>query len=111
MTFVQPELEQSPETSVPQGYLADQAKALLPGLGLTAAVAATCFALNRLPYVGIFSPLILSILLGIVIRNTIGLPAITNPGLTFSLRRLLRFAIILLGLQLTVAQVGEVGAT
>lgn len=111
MTLVQTELRQGTEVSVPKGYFAQQAKALLPGLGVTAAVAATGFALNRLPYIGIFSPLILSILLGIVIRNTIGLAPVTKPGLTFSLRRILRFAIILLGLQLTVSQVGEVGAT
>jgi uncharacterized integral membrane protein (TIGR00698 family) len=110
MTLVQTELRANVEAAVSKKYFTDQAKALLPGLGATAATAATAFALNRLPYVGIFSPLILSILLGIVIRNTIGLPAITKPGLTFSLRRVLRFAIILLGLQLTVAQVGEVGA-
>jgi uncharacterized integral membrane protein (TIGR00698 family) len=110
MTLVQTELRANVEAAVSKKYFTDQAKALLPGLGVTAATAATAFVLNRLPYVGIFSPLILSILLGIVIRNTIGLPAITKPGLTFSLRRVLRFAIILLGLQLTVAQVGEVGA-
>ncbi|HTJ02020.1 MAG TPA: putative sulfate exporter family transporter, partial [Methylovirgula sp.] len=106
MTLVQPELL---EPTVPEGLSIDQAKALLPGLAVTAALAAAGFGLNRLPYIGIFSPLILSILLGIVVRNTIGLPAAAKPGLTFSLRRVLRFAIILLGLQLTIAQVGEVG--
>lgn len=110
MTLVQTELRENAEAAVVKEHFSQQAKALLPGLGATAAVAAAGFALNRLPYIGIFSPLILSILLGILIRNTVGLPAVTKPGLTFSLRRVLRFAIILLGLQLTVAQVGEVGA-
>lgn len=84
---------------------------LMPGLLLTSAIAATAFGLNRLPYLGVASPLILSILLGILLRNSVGVPAIAQPGLTFSLRRVLRFAIILLGLQLTVAQIGEVGAS
>lgn len=82
---------------------------LMPGLLLTGGIAAVGFALNKVPYVSILSPLILSILLGILVRNLIGLPAGTQPGLTFSLRRVLRFAIILLGLQLTTAQIVEVG--
>jgi uncharacterized integral membrane protein (TIGR00698 family) len=110
MTLVQPELIENAEVTVPKGLSLHNVKALLPGLAVTAAVATAGFTLNRLPYVGIFSPLILSILLGIVVRNTIGLPVAAKPGITFSLRRVLRFAIILLGLQLTVAQVGEVGA-
>jgi uncharacterized integral membrane protein (TIGR00698 family) len=45
------------------------------------------------------------------LHNIVGTPAIAKAGVTFSLRRVLRFAIILLGLQLTAAQVAEVGAT
>lgn len=109
MTLVRTELRESSEATVSKSFFSEQILPLLPGLGLTSATAAAGFALSRLPYLGLFSPLILSILLGIVLRNTITLPAATKPGLTFSLRRVLRFAIILLGLQLTVAQVGEVG--
>lgn len=109
MTLIQTELRESSEATVSKSFFSEQILPLLPGLGLTSATAAAGFALSRLPYLGLFSPLILSILLGIVLRNMITLPAATKPGLTFSLRRVLRFAIILLGLQLTVAQVGEVG--
>ena len=56
-----------------------------------------------------FSPMILAILIGIAFHNLVGTPAIARPGITFSLRRLLRIAIILLGLQLTITQVIEVG--
>jgi uncharacterized integral membrane protein (TIGR00698 family) len=56
-----------------------------------------------------FSPMILAILLGMAFHNLVGTPAIAKPGVTFSLRRLLRIAIILLGLQLTITQVIEVG--
>lgn len=92
-----------------RGGFARRLRILMPGLFLTAGIAAVGFGLNRLPYVSIFSALILSILLGILFRNTIGLPAGTQPGVTFSLRRVLRFAIILLGLQLSLAQVAEIG--
>src|SRR6202030_1731151 len=54
-------------------------------------------------------PMILSIMIGIVFHNTVGTAAWAKAGVTFSLRRLLRLAIILLGLQLTSSQVIEIG--
>ncbi|HEY0146224.1 MAG TPA: YeiH family protein [Methylovirgula sp.] len=83
--------------------------AIIPGLLLTATIAATGFALHRLPGAGTFSPMILAIVIGIAFHNLVGTPARAKAGVTFSLRRVLRFAIILLGLQLTAQQVAEVG--
>jgi uncharacterized integral membrane protein (TIGR00698 family) len=85
------------------------AKSALPGMALTVGIAGLAFALHQLPGVGVLSPLILAILLGIAFHNLIGTPRRAKAGVTFSLRRILRFAIILLGLQLTVAQVISVG--
>lgn len=82
-----------------------------PGIVLTAAIAGGGFALRQLPGLGLFSPMILSIIVGIVFHNVIGTPVRAKPGVAFSLRRILRFAIILLGLQLTAQEVIEVGAT
>ena len=82
---------------------------LVPGLLLTAMLAALGTALHTLPMVGIFSPLILSILLGMVFHNVIGTPQRARAGIAFSLRRILRLGIILLGLQITAAQVAAVG--
>ncbi len=56
-----------------------------------------------------FSPMILAILLGMAFHNLVGTPAFAKSGVTFSLRRLLRAGIILLGLQLTITEVIEVG--
>ena len=53
--------------------------------------------------------MILAILMGIGLHNMFGTPTIAIPGVKFSLKRILRFAIILLGLQLTAMQVVEVG--
>jgi uncharacterized integral membrane protein (TIGR00698 family) len=83
---------------------------VLPGIALTGAIAAAAFGLRQLPGVTVLSPLILSILIGIAFHNVVGTPAQAKAGIKFSLRRILRFAIILLGLQLTAAQVVEVGA-
>ncbi len=85
-------------------------QAVLPGIALTSAIAAAAFALHTLPGVAAFSPMILAILIGIAFHNLVGTPALATPGVKFSLRRILRFAIILLGLQLTAQQVVAVGA-
>jgi uncharacterized integral membrane protein (TIGR00698 family) len=99
----------SPLQSGPRPGLGHAALAVLPGLLLTAVVAASAYGLRRLPAMATFSPMILAIMIGIAFHNLIGTPAIARPGVTFSLRRLLRIAIILLGLQLTITQVIEVG--
>jgi uncharacterized integral membrane protein (TIGR00698 family) len=82
---------------------------IAPGLLLTATIAATGFALHAMPGIGALSPMILAIVIGIAFHNLVGTPARAKAGVTFSLRRILRFAIILLGLQLTAQQVVEVG--
>ena len=82
---------------------------LLPGLALTGAIAGTALALREIPYIGLASPMILAIGIGIAIQNTSGTPAAAKAGITFSMRSILRFAIILLGLQLTAAELLEVG--
>lgn len=99
--------------TIAQPPLSQQRAALvvLPGLALTGAIAASAFALHDLPGLGLFSPMILAILIGIAFHNVVGTPPLATPGVKFSLRRILRLAIILLGLQLTAQQVASVGIT
>ena len=85
------------------------ARELLPGLCLTSIVAGASFGIRMLPGMTNFSPLILSMVIGIAYHNIVGTAAWAKQGVTFSLRRLLRIAIILLGLQLTSSQVIELG--
>jgi len=80
-----------------------------PGLALAAMIAALAFALRYLPGVGMLSPLILAILLGMALRNTLGTPEVAKAGLAISMRQILRAGIILMGLQLTLGQVAAVG--
>jgi uncharacterized integral membrane protein (TIGR00698 family) len=84
---------------------------ILPGLFLAGLIAVLAFALRAIPGVDAFSPMIIAIIIGMAFNNVVGMPAKAKPGVTFSLRRLLRLAIILLGLQLTTMQVMEVGAS
>jgi uncharacterized integral membrane protein (TIGR00698 family) len=82
---------------------------LLPGLLLTTGLALMATLVNTLPAFNLLSPLILAVVLGIVVRNTVGYTVLFKPGITFTLKRLLRLAIILLGLQLSFVQVAAVG--
>jgi uncharacterized integral membrane protein (TIGR00698 family) len=102
-TTIQPSSLARPASSV--------AARLVPGLALTASIAAAAYGLRLLPGAATFSPMILAILLGILFHNLVGTPAAAKGGVVFSLRRVLRLAIILLGLQLTASQVVAVGGT
>ena len=83
--------------------------ALLPGLALTVAITLVAYALRLIPGVDKFSPMILVILIGALIHNTVGNIPGTGEGVTFSLKRILRLAIMLIGLQITAQQAAEVG--
>lgn len=78
-----------------------QAGSLLPGLALTLAIALGALFLHERLGVGALSPLLLSIVAGIAIGNLVPLPGLLLPGIAFSMKRLLRLGVILLGLQLT----------
>jgi uncharacterized integral membrane protein (TIGR00698 family) len=84
-------------------------RGIIPGVALCGAIAAAAFALRLVPGVAVLSPMILSIMLGIGYHNIARTPLAAKPGIVFSLRRILRFAIVLLGFQLTVQQVEGVG--
>ena len=101
--------EPSAPASFPGAGALTQAGRLWRGLLLTAAIAGAAFALRLLPGVGLFSPMILAIVMGMALHNLIGTPAAAKLGVAFTMRRVLRLAIILLGLQLTAAQVAAVG--
>jgi len=79
------------------------------GLLLTAAMAAMAFAPRALLDAPMLNPLVLAILFGITLRALIGLPARAASGLALSQKCVLRIAIALLGLQITVGQIAEVG--
>ena len=83
--------------------------ALAPGLALAALVAAAGYGLRLAPGLGAFSPMILALGLGVAVRAVVGPLPTLRPGVVFAMRRALRAAIVLLGLQLTVGQVAEGG--
>ena len=80
-----------------------------PGLIAVTLLAWASIELHTLPQLAAVSALMIAIVLGMLLRNTVGLPAACAPGIRFSLRRILRFAIVLLGFQLSARQIAEVG--
>ncbi|WP_237685038.1 YeiH family protein [Szabonella alba] len=82
---------------------------ILPGLALALGLALLALALQRAAGIPGLGPMILGVGLGIVLRTCAGPIPQTGPGLRFAMRRLLRLGIVLLGLQVTVAQVAAVG--
>lgn len=82
---------------------------LLPGLALAGAIAAAAMALRAWTGIPTISPLILSIVIGMVIGNVRRPHGRFLPGIGFSLKRLLRMGIVLLGLQITLPQLLSLG--
>lgn len=78
-----------------------------PGLGLCALAVLVALGVNaRFPAL---SAMLVAIVLGIVVRNVVHLPARVEPGLAFAAKRLLRIGVVLLGLQLVVGDILALG--
>ena len=77
------------------------------GVLLSAAIALGAFALSRL--MPLASPLLIAMILGILLRNLVRLPAIFEPGIQISAKRILRIGIVLLGLQISLLDVAALG--
>lgn len=80
---------------------------LLPGLAATALAVALSLAVNRL--VPALSPAVVAVAAGALLANLGGAGPRLRPGLAFAARRVLRAAIVLLGLQIAVPQVLALG--
>ena len=89
---------------------------ILPGLVLALLLAAlgqyladlvgiTWMGLPKSPV----SPIMMAILLGMLLRNTVGLSGVFQPGVRFCLVRILRLGIVLLGIRMSLGEVGEIG--
>ncbi len=82
---------------------------VIPGLIVTTITALLATFLNSRPGFNVLSTLLLSIILGIIIGNTVKISKVYEPGIKFSLKRILKLSIILLGLKLSFAEILRVG--
>ncbi len=79
----------------------------LGGQYLSTAIGRDLLGLAKSPV----SSIMVAILLGIAIRNTVGLAPVFEAGVRFALQRVLKLGIILLGIRLSLGAVGEIGAS
>jgi uncharacterized integral membrane protein (TIGR00698 family) len=88
---------------------------VLPGLLLAVALAVLGnFLADKLAAAlgfghGAISGIMVAILLGLALGNLVELPAACDSGVDFAVKRVLRFGIVLLGLRLSIAEVGSIG--
>lgn len=80
---------------------------LWPGVGVALAVAVPAWALAKL--VPVASPLLVTVLVGALVTNTIGVADALRPGLAFTGKKLLRVGIVLLGLQVSLRDIADLG--
>ena len=90
----------------------------LPGLALAAALALVARGVAQALAVGAgglpkfpLSPVMCAVLLGMVWRNSVGVPAWAKHGLDWTMHRLLRVGIALVGLRLTLAGATAIALT
>ena len=96
------------------GTTIDRVPSLVPGVALAAVVVVAAVviadAVNELlGFSGLVSFILVAIVLGMLVRNTIGVADVFVPGVSFSLKKLLRLGIILLGIRLSLGDVLEIG--
>ncbi|WP_457640900.1 YeiH family protein [Persephonella sp.] len=85
---------------------------ILPGLSVAVIIAILSTYIASLQVVKDtvnFSPLIIAILIGVVVGNLVRFSDSFKPGFVFSLKKVLRIAIVFLGFRLTFQNVAEVG--
>jgi uncharacterized integral membrane protein (TIGR00698 family) len=84
-------------------------KGYFQGIILTLTLSILARELVQFPFLSIMGAMVLSILLGIIWRSTMGLPSTAAIGVAFSSKWLLRAGIILMGLRLNVQQIIQAG--
>ncbi len=80
-----------------------------PGLVLVAVITASAYGLRHIPFVSQLSPMISAIFVGMLFANVVGTNASAASGISLSGKRLLRLAVALLGLQISFAQLSDIG--
>lgn len=91
-----------PTTSAPS-----RLRRLAPGLAIIAAATAISYGVNLL--VPTVSTLLVAILAGVVLRNVGAVPAAAEPGFAYAAKTILRAGVVLLGFQLSVPVVMDLG--
>jgi uncharacterized integral membrane protein (TIGR00698 family) len=81
----------------------------IPGLAFCAAIAGTAFSIRFIPGMAAISPMVVAFVVGIAVSALSGSLPVMAPGNRFAAKTVLRFAVGLLGLQLTLHELAELG--
>lgn len=84
--------------------------AILPGLVLSLGLALASIRLKEATGLAALNPVVVALVAGIALRAAFGLSPALRPGTAFAVRPVLRAAIVILGLQVTLGQLASVGA-
>lgn len=84
---------------------------MLPGVTLVAIVTGAAYGLRQVPGLSALNPMFSAMVVGMLFANFTTVPPLAVPGVQLLGKKMLRLAVALLGLQLTLAQVFEVGIT
>lgn len=92
------------------GEMSKKWYSVLPGILLCLAIAIPSILFHQYVYRPI-SPVTVAIILGLIINNSMKLPVVFKEGIGFSLKKILRWGIILLGIRLSFMDVLKIGAS
>lgn len=96
--------------AVSTGSASERYMKLVPGLILCFGIAYVAIRLRDASGLSILNPVVVALVAGIAVRSLFGLPTPVQAGTAFSVRPVLRTAIVILGLQVTIGQLLGVGA-
>ena len=82
---------------------------LAPGVVICFLIAWAAVLVRNATGASALNPVVLALVVGVLIRATLGLPAVLRPGAAFTVRPVLRAAIVILGLQVTPGQLLHLG--
>lgn len=99
----------APSGAANPSHLLDRACSLAPGLVLAFVIAALAILLRNATGIGALNPVIVALGFGIGLGAWLGPRPTLRPGIAYAVRPVLRAAIVLLGLQVTLGQLWALG--
>ncbi len=96
----------------PPSWMPPMLPVWLPGVLLALGLAGVAMALSQIDVIGKtlgLGPVVLAIIIGAVLRNTVSLPSWLQPGIRVSVKQVLSVAIVLLGFELSLQDVIGIG--
>jgi uncharacterized integral membrane protein (TIGR00698 family) len=84
---------------------------IVPGLLLSGLIAGSALLIHEYSALRFLNPLLIAVFSGIIIGNTLKIPRLYQRGIQFSMKRILRLSVILLGLKLSLSEVLSLGGS